>query len=252
MPLISVITVCYQAEAYLEQCILSVLSQEFDGFEYILIDGGSSDRTVEIIKKYRDRLAYWHSKPDRGLAHAFNMGLQKSRGKWVAFLNSDDFYSAPNVLSEAAETLASADEIDVMHGIIRHIAREHDVTSPSDEIGGPWDWRKFRRCSTIPHPAAFVSRRLIDEIGFFDENFRNALDYEFFLRKGPELRVSFVPSLFAYMRTGGISTNEAERSLRESRDSQIKNKASSAFGAYLWWANFRLRLFIKRLSGLSR
>ncbi len=245
-PLISVITVCYQAEEYLEQCIQSVISQTFDDFEYIIIDGGSTDGTVDIIKKYQEHLTYWHSKPDRGLSHAFNLGMEQCHGQWIAFLNSDDMYVDSSVLDKAALVLKQALNFDVVHGKIQHIKRDKIPVVISSKIGRPWRWRDFRRYSTIPHPASFIRRELIDEVGGFDENFRNALDYEFFLRKGPRLMVLYIPKLFAQMRIGGISTQEAERSLRESRDAQIKNRANNVPVAYIWWAYFRLRVIFKR------
>ncbi len=246
-PLISVITVCYQADEYIEQCIQSVIAQDFQDFEYIIIDGGSSDGTVDIIKRYQDQLAYWHSRPDRGLSHAFNLGLEQSRGQWIAFLNSDDIYASSTVLSASAKALKQAKDIDVIHGRIQHIKREKTPKPLSKQIGSPWCWSRFRRYSTIPHPAAFLHRNLIDQVGGFDENFRNALDYELFLRKGAELRVTYFPKLIAQMRMGGISTLEVERSLRESRDAQIKNSASNFSVAYFWWIYFRLRVIAKRL-----
>ncbi len=246
-PLISVITVCYQGGEYLEQCIQSVISQDFTNFEYIIIDGGSSDGSVEIIQRYQDQLAYWHSRQDRGLSHAFNQGLEQSRGQWIAFLNSDDIYASPTVLSTSANTLRQAKNIDVIHGQIQHIKREKAPVPLSSKIGSPWYWSQFRRYSSIPHPAAFLHRNLIDQVGGFDEDFRNALDYELFLRKGAELRVTYFPELIAQMRMGGISTLEVKRSLRESRDAQIKNNANSFAMAYFWWAYFRLRVIAKHI-----
>ena len=245
-PLISVITVCYQAEEFLEQCIHSVISQDLDDFEYIVIDGGSTDSTIDIIKKFQDRLTYWHSKKDRGLSHAFNLGLEQCRGQWIAFLNADDMYCNSSVLAEAAQELKRARNIDVVHGKIQHIKRAQSPVTISAEIGGRWSWSQFRRRSTIPHPAAFICRGLIEEIGIFDEKYRNALDYEFFLRKGKNLRVLYIPQLIAQMRIGGISTLEAQRSFRESRDAQIKNGANSTPVAYFWWLYFNVRIKAKK------
>lgn len=245
-PLISIITVCYQANEYIEQCIQSVLSQTFEDFEYIIIDGGSTDGTVDVIKKYQENLSYWHSKSDRGLSHAFNLGLEQCKGQWIAFLNSDDMYCDSCVLEAAARELEQIQDVDVLHGCIQHIKRKNDVESISSDIGGPWKWSEFKRYSSIPHPASFISNELFRECGNFDENFRNALDYEFFLRKRDKLRVKFIPRLFTQMRTGGMSTSEVERSYRESRDAQIKNKANSIFMAYSWWTYFRLRVMLKK------
>ena len=93
--LISVITVCFNAAEYIEQTITSVMAQTYPHLEYIIIDGGSRDGTVEIIRKYESRLAYWHSQPDRGIAHAFNLGLAQARGEWIVCLNADDILLTP-------------------------------------------------------------------------------------------------------------------------------------------------------------
>ena len=94
-PLISIITVCLNGAEFIEQTIQSVLCQTYPHKEYIIIDGGSTDGTVEIIRKYQSRLAYWHSQADQGLAHAFNLGFEQSHGDWIVYLHADDFFWMP-------------------------------------------------------------------------------------------------------------------------------------------------------------
>ena len=221
--LISIITVCYNAEEYIEQCIQSVLSQDFEDFEYIIIDGGSTDNTPNIIEKYQDQLAYWHSKADRGISHAFNQGLEHAKGEWVVFLNADDCYCHTKVLSSAARVLRSSTNIDLVYGQIQIVKRQQCIEPISGLVGEPWKWKSFCLHSTIPHPASFTHKRLFEKFGLFDENFRNALDYEFYLRAGKDLSVRYIPELYVWMRTGGMSTDEAYRSYAESRDAQIKH-----------------------------
>ena len=99
LPLISIITVSHNAADFIEQTIASVLSQTYPFIEYIVIDGASSDGTVDIIRRYESRLAYWHSKPDRGIAQAFNLGLEQAGGDWIVYLNADDFFVDTSVVS---------------------------------------------------------------------------------------------------------------------------------------------------------
>ena len=247
-PFISIITISYNSSLFIEQCITSVINQDYHNYEYIIIDGGSDDGTVDIIKKYQHHLSYWHSRPDRGLSHAFNMGLEHANGQWIAFLNSDDFYSNKNVFKIVADELKkdrSSGMSDIAYGQIRLINRNNDNEFISPAIGKEWSWGKMRRYSSIPHPATFANRNLFDQLGVFDENYSNALDYEFFLRKGKDLKARFIPIVFAYMRTGGMSNAASVKSLKESRDAQIKNRADARLIVYIWWLYLRLRRAVK-------
>jgi len=215
LPLISVITVCLNAQEFIEQCIQSVLSQQGVNFEYVIIDGGSTDRTVEVIRKYQDKLAYWHSKPDRGLAHAFNLGVEHSSGQWLQFLNSDDYFSSNDVLQKMAVYLEEYPDMDVVFGQTSVVTREQTPEKVGGPYGKPFQWRQFCLRDTIPHQSAFSSRTFIERTGPFSEKFRIAVDYEHFLRAGPALKAQFVPILVANMRDGGLSKHDVLASLRE-------------------------------------
>jgi len=246
-PLISVITVCYQAEEYIEQCINSVVSQSFENFEYIVIDGGSTDNTVKIIKKYADKLSYWSSKKDRGIAHAFNRGLKHAKGRWIVFLNSDDCYCDNQVLSSVEETLLTCDDMELVYGQIQIIKRQEKITPITPPIGSDWKWSDFRFRSTISHPASFTHQRFFKMYGEFDETFRNALDYEFYLRAGSNLKVKFIPQRLVWMRDEGISKREAYRSYRESKDAHIKHTIFNKYVAKLIYIHFVIRVFLHGL-----
>lgn len=97
-PLVTVITISYNAEAIIERTILSVINQTYPAVEYIIIDGGSTDSTVDIIEKYANKVTYWISEPDNGIYDAMNKGLDIATGKWVSFMNSGDYYYSNNVL----------------------------------------------------------------------------------------------------------------------------------------------------------
>ena len=232
-PLISIITISYNSKKYIEQCINSVIYQEYSSYEYIIIDGGSKDGTVDVIKKYSNKLSYWHSLPDRGMSHAFNLGLEQTNGSWIIFLNSDDFFINKSALSNIEPYLLSSSNYDVVHGMINIIQRHHDEEIIYKNIGADWKWGIFRKRSTIPHPAAFTNRNLYNEVGLYDENYRNALDYELYLRKGKYLKVKYAPVVLTNMRDEGISKITPRRSLKESRNAIIKNNALPFLLAHL-------------------
>ena len=240
-PYISVITVCFNAANFLEQTIQSVLSQSYPWIEYIVIDGGSADGTVEIIRRHESRLAYWHSRPDRGVAHAFNLGLAQAQGDWILYLNADDFLLDPRGIEHMVSHLVRHQDADVVFGQVVSLTREkHPQPVSLCRIGGhPWRWQEFRRRNMIPHQAAFTRREYFDRVGRFDETFRMAMDYDHFLRARKDLRAHFVPLVLVGMRAGGACVKDVVATLQEFRRAQIKNQA---LPRWLADANFLLRV----------
>jgi glycosyltransferase involved in cell wall biosynthesis len=225
-PLISIITVCFNAAQFLEQTMQSVLSQTYPHIEYIVIDGGSYDGTVEIIRKYESRLAYWHSKPDRGLGHALNLGMTRARGEWILYLHADDFLLDASVVENIAPYLLNHTNTDVVYGNCIRMTREPgSQPAPFCHIlGGPWNWQVYRCRSTLPHQAAFTNRRYFDRVGQFNEALARAVDYELYLRGGASLMAVHVPLAVSGMRVGGLSGNTVH-TLREALNAQLLNQA---------------------------
>ena len=232
-PKISVITVCLNAQEFIEQCIQSVLAQTFNDFEYIIIDGGSTDNTVDIIKKYQNKITYWHSQPDRGLADAFNLGVQNSSGQWLLFLNSDDYFASINILEDMVVYLDKYPDADVIFGQIQIITREQASTKIGNPYGEAINWKKFCRKDTLPHQAAFSPRSFYERIGPFSEDFLIAVDYEHYLRAGPELNTKFVPLVVTNMRDGGMGKYNTLATYREWMHAQVISGKRSIFFAFL-------------------
>jgi len=246
-PKISVITVCLNAQEFIEQCMLSVITQTFNDFEYVIIDGGSTDDTVDIIKKYDNKIAYWHSQPDRGLAHAFNLGVENSSGQWLVFLNSDDYFASSNVLKDMVVHIDKHPDVDVIFGQMNMITRKQ----VSKKIGGPYGeaikWEKFCRKATIPHQAAFSPRSFFERIGPFNEDFLIAVDYEHYLRAGPGFNTKFVPLLVTNMRDGGMAKKDILATYREWQLAQVTSGKRSFFFARLDFIYFVARNMISRI-----
>ena len=170
-PVISVITVCFNSADYIKQCIESVINQDFDDYEYVIIDGGSTDGTVDIIENYKDKLSYWHSKQDRGLADAFNQGVSHSTGDWLFFLNSDDYLFDSNALSKLAQAGRAHTDCDVIFGQTMVVERELDPPPIGKRYGSSYRWWRFLLRDTIPHPAAITNRTYFAKVGKFSEDF---------------------------------------------------------------------------------
>jgi glycosyltransferase involved in cell wall biosynthesis len=176
-PLLSVVTVVFNGEKHLEQTIRSVLDQSYDNTEYIVVDGGSTDRTLDIIRKYNDRIAHWVSEPDKGIYDAMNKGLGLASGDLIAFLNSGDWYNPGVLEAVAGEYLRKKINGDlVIAGKWTLIFEDLDLeihVSPS---------LKFSRGIPISHPAMFVSRTVYEKFGKFDLQYRFGADFDLLVR----------------------------------------------------------------------
>lgn len=205
-PLISVITACYNAENFIEQCMQSVIGQDLEGVDYVIIDGGSTDGTVEIIERYASKVSYWHSKPDRGIGHAFNVGVEHSRGEWLLFLNADDYFCRTDALQLLANH-ATSSMADVIYGRVQPVSRESSPRLVRNAVGWPFSPWAFLLKDLIPHPAALTSRAYFTRVGPFREDLKIVLDYEHYLRSYRNLKTVFLPEVLTHMRDGGLSSD---------------------------------------------
>jgi glycosyltransferase involved in cell wall biosynthesis len=186
LPKISIITPSFNQAAFIEQTISSVLGQGYPKLEYIIIDGGSTDGSVEIIRKYEDRIAFWVSEKDRGQAHAINKGLARATGDIIAYLNSDDFY-LDGTLRQVADLFNRRPDLDVFHGRCRvvdqdgaKIGERTGSITRYDEILDLWNVWWGRR--NFVQPEVFWTRRIANRVGQFREDLHWVMDYDYWLR----------------------------------------------------------------------
>lgn len=180
LPKISVITPSYNQAEFLERTLRSVLDQNYPNLELIVIDGGSTDGSVDIILRYQDRLAYWVSEPDRGQTDAINKGLQRATGEWVAWQNSDDVYY-PRVFDDLARAVRSHPEVDLVTGNINLIDQFDRVLRDVHYVN-PSHGALLAEGMVLTNQAAFWRRRVHEDIGWLDESLHCSFDYEWFLR----------------------------------------------------------------------
>lgn len=173
--LISVVTVCYNSVREIEKTIQSVLNQTYGNIEYIIIDGGSTDGTVDIIKRYSDRLAYWISEPDDGIYYAMNKGIGVATGEWIHFRNSGDFFFQEETLQKMFSEPVNEDVV-ILYGDCRFItAKEIEDCVPSIFT------ESFKDKMPVFHPSTFV-RTTYHKINQFNTKYRSSADYEFVYR----------------------------------------------------------------------
>jgi glycosyltransferase involved in cell wall biosynthesis len=201
--LVSIITVSMNSAKYLREAMQSVVFQDWADLEYIIVDGGSVDGTVEIIREFADgdpRIR-WISEKDEGISDAFNKGLSMARGDLIGFLNSDDTY-APGALRAVAEVFLHNSEKDVFHGdMVRFSGSTPLYTVVAGRMGDNI-WHEM----PLNHPATFVTRKAFAAVGEFDRSLRLAMDYDLVLRLYlAGCRFHHIPAVLARMRYGGAS-----------------------------------------------
>ncbi len=216
---ISVITVSYNSAATIERTIQSVTLQSGVDYEYIVVDGGSTDGTLEIIKKYKDDIRTLISEKDTGIYDAMNKGIGAATGDIVAILNSDDFYVDRNVLKKVLDCFTMGG-IDACFGDIVYIDKHDPERVVRKWKVGEFEDSKVRSGWIPPHPAFFVKRSWYAKLGLYNTGFKIAADYEWILRsvlKG-NISMHYIKESLVYMRSGGYSALNIGQRIRGWRE----------------------------------
>ena len=245
-PQVSVIVPVLNTRTTLRRCLDSVLAQRNADCELVVVDGGSTDGSVEILREYGERIANWETKPDGGVYPAFNRGVRQAQGEWLYFLGSDDWLWSDDVLERVAPHLAKAyPDYRVVYGQVMYVNQKGETLAPLGNQPWPQFRRRFLQGHMIPHQSVFHHRILFDEHGPFNETFRVAGDYEFLLRELVRRQALFVPDLIVagYQHGGGSSVPENWlRVLGERRRAYALNKFRPP---RLLWYSFAARTLLR-------
>lgn len=222
---VSVITVCYNRKATIEESINSVLDQDYPDIEYIVVDGNSSDGTQQIIEKYSDKISNYISEPDKGMYDAINKGLAMATGDVVGLMHSDDVFYDKGVVSEIVSAFKKNPDSDGIYGNGIYVTNDEEQKIVRNRIGGEYDYKKLKSGWLPLHPTVYIKKAVIERYGNYNLKFKIASDTEFLLRYlyKYKIKMTYLNSYVVKMRMGGLSTDykRAFKVLKE--DCQIYN-----------------------------
>ncbi len=217
---ISIITVVKNNAQTIKDAIDSVLSQTYQNIEYIVIDGGSTDGTVEIINGYKEKIDILISEPDYGIYDAMNKGIKEASGDIIGFLNSDDMYNDEHVLNRIYEVFAKT-KVDIVYGDLVYVEKSNTSKIIRYWKAGEYKKGAFKRGWHPPHPSFFVKKEIYEKYGLFDLDYRIAADYELMLRFIEKYRIKtvYIQNLLVKMRTGGESNRSVANIIKANIES---------------------------------
>lgn len=207
---LSIIISVLNARKVLENCINSILNQDYKDFELIIIDGGSFDGTVEILKNYSDRISFWNSEKDTGIYNAWNKALAKASGEWICFIGSDDIL-LPNSLTK----LIAKAEYPAVNFVSSRVMMVNDDGEEFGSIGKPWNFQNLSRGLGVVHCGALHHHTLFIKYGLFDDTYKIAGDFEFLVRVGKNIKSSFMNEITVNMCNTGVSRKNKKKVIYE-------------------------------------
>jgi glycosyltransferase len=209
---ISIITAAFNREAVIGDAIRSLYAQTHREFEHVVVDGASTDNTLQIVSALSDNRTVAVSEPDQGVCDAFNKGLARASGEIVGFLHSDDFFADENVLALIANAFQQSN-CDLVYGDLDYVSRSDPAKIVRHWRSGTFSQRALKFGWMPPHPTVFVTRDLLNRIGKFNCHYKISCDYDWLMKCLTEdgIKVSYIPKTLVKMRLGGVSNGSLRR-----------------------------------------
>ncbi len=234
---ISIVTAVYNRADTVAQAVASVQAQSHADIEHVVVDGASTDGTLQVLQRCLDARATLVSEPDAGLYHALNKGLARASGDVVGFVHSDDLLADEHVLRDVAQALANP-EVDAVYGDLDYVRQADPTQVVRHWVAGPYHPQRLAWGWMPPHPTLFLRRSVLLRWGLFDTRYRIAADYDAVLRyfgRGG-LRAAYIPRVLVKMRLGGESNRSLARILHKSREdyTALRRNGVGGLGALAW------------------
>lgn len=216
---ISIITVCYNSAETIENTIRSVVSQDYNSIEYIIVDGGSTDETLRIIEKYKTNVSKLISEKDDGIYHAINKGIALATGDIIGILHADDFYTNSDVIHNIAKVF-SEKKVDTVYGDLQYVDRVDTSKIKRHWHSGEYSNGLFLKGWMPPHPTFFVKQICYEKYGSYNTSLHSAADYELMLRllHKHKCTTAYIPEVLVKMRVGGKSNVSFMNRIRANRE----------------------------------
>ena len=231
---ISIITVCYNAQEYIGSCIKSVIDQKYPDVEYIIIDGGSKDNTLNIIKEFSNDISVLVSEPDLGIYHALNRGIALATGDCIGIMHADDFFADDNVLLRVAEVFEDKD-VDILYGNLDYVDREDTQKVVRKWRSEIYSNKLLLRGWMPAHPTFYAKRACYAALGNYNLRYKSASDYDLMLRflYKTSFKKYFLNIVMVKMRVGGISNKNFRNRLSANREDYLALKINKIPFSYL-------------------
>lgn len=223
---LSLITACWNSAKTISDTLRSVNAQTLADFEYLVVDGGSQDDTMAIVAREGTRVTSAVSEPDKGIYDAYNKGLARATGDIIGFINSDDYYCAPDVLEQVMAAFEDP-SVEAVHADLVYVDPEDTGKIERHWKSRPATVENLRRGFIPAHPTVFLRRSVYDKVGTFDTTYRLAADYDFLLRTFYVARVKsvYLPRIWVRMRSGGATGGSASSIMRQNDEIRASQMA---------------------------
>jgi len=218
-PKISIITVAFNSVRTIQDTIESILLQDYKNIEYIIIDAGSSDGTVEIIQSFGNKITYFISESDNGIYDGMNKGIKAASGDLIGILNSDDFYPNNFILSNVAKTFVN-NQCDAIYGDLVYVRDYNKNKIVRYWQAGDYSALKIKNGWMLPHPTFFVKKSIYDRFGLYNTELKSAADYEMILKLlyKQNISVKYIPMILVNMRMGGASNSSLMNRIKANKE----------------------------------
>lgn len=220
LPLVSIVTPSYNQAPFLEQTILSVLAQDYPNLEYIIVDGGSTDGSTEIIRQYDSHLSYWVSEPDRGQVEAINKGFARARGEILVWLNSDDVYVCPGTVSRVVSLFGQYPQVDAVSGGGVILNADGHWTRQTEVLPTRAQYQQLRFRNAILQPATFFKRYVLEALPL-DDSLHYTFDWDFFIRLSKSFNLLVVQEVWAGYRMWGENKTGVGSAARSAEQAEV-------------------------------